>query len=1678
MKKICSVIITFSMVFSFAAPVFAANGTWVSTGGVGPSWGNSDNWSSGTIPGATSGTTNTDTATFNTAITNTFGTSTTPIVIDSGRNIQDISFDTAAGNYYIGSTSLNPLLLTSGGTTQILNTLTSTNAIETINAPLVIEGAAGTYTFSNNSANGTGARAGTLNIGGSITGGAAGITVLTLSGSNTNANTISGIITRGSATMVSITKSGVGTWVLSGANTYMGATTINAGTLKAGIATQAFGLDSAVSVAVGGTMDLGGFNETIGSLTGGGTVTSSAAGTPILTTGADNSSTTFSGTIQNGSATSVGLTKEGNGTLTLSGPNTYSGTTTINNGTLEAGVVDQAFGLASAVSVAVGGTMDMGGFNETIGSLSGAGTVTNSGGSAAVLTTGADNTSTTFSGNIQDGASSVGLTKEGTGILILSGDNTYSGNTTLNGGTLNLGSSTAIGAGTINFNGGTLQYSASNTTDYSSQFSAADDQAFNIDTNSQDVTFADPLTSNGGTLTKIGDGTLILTGANTYTGITTISGGTLQIDNGGGTGSLGTGDVIDNANLTFDLSSNPTVSNNISGTGSITQNGTGTVTLSGTNTYSGATTINTGTLEAGVVDQAFGLASAVSVAVGGTMDLGGFNETIGSLSGAGTVTNSGGSAAVLTTGADNTSTTFSGNIQDGASTVGLTMEGTGTLILSGDNTYSGDTTLNGGTLNLGSSTAIGAGTINFNGGTLQYSVSNTNDYSGQFSAADDQAFNIDTNSQDVTFADPLTSNGGTLTKIGDGTLILTGANTYTGITTISGGTLQIDNGGGTGSLGTGDVIDNANLTFDLSSNPTVSNNISGTGSITQNGTGTVTLSGTNTYSGATTINTGTLEAGVVDQAFGLASAVSVAVGGTMDLGGFNETIGSLSGAGTVTNSGGSAAVLTTGADNTSTTFSGNIQDGASTVGLTMEGTGTLILSGDNTYSGDTTLNGGTLNLGSSTAIGAGTINFNGGTLQYSVSNTNDYSGQFSAADDQAFNIDTNSQDVTFANPLTSNGGTLTKIGDGTLTLNAANAYTGATTINGGTLQTGVSGAIPDTSDVSIAAPGTLDLDGNSGTIGSLSGAGTVTSSSAGAGDIVLTTGDANTTTFSGTIQDSSGTGSGTIDLVTTGTGTLVLSGANAFSGGTDIQSGSTLQVENANALGTGPVTNEGTLALDATSLSLGGEYTQNPGSTLGLTINSSNNYGNITSPSALVDTASAINVHIAGYVPNNAQFEIIDTGGTGIGNSPSTITSDNSLYNFSSAILNGNLFIIANNSSTGFASLADNPNARAIGVVLDNVSIASPDMQTILNELVSLRNSDPAAITSALNTMGPEIDGGVIANSSQTMNNFIGATIDRIQTVLSRNDIINSSLDQVENTIEHTGYASTGVSSGDESFSRYIWAKPYSSYLTQGTRQNIQGYDAWNTGTVVGLDRMITDDFTLGVSGGYAYGRVSSNVNNALTDITSAQGTLYAGYKDPNLNYFIDAAGSFAWNWYNGQRDIVIGPIDRIAYSRYDGQQYGTYLGGGYNINLGNNVKFTPLSSLQWTRLSLGSYSETNANAMDLNVDKQSYDILETGLGASISSQEKYNWGIFTPEFHVKWLYDFINDGMSVTSTFAGGGGSFTANGAEQPKNGADIGSKLTFDLSSDLSLIAECDTELKDGFFGIYGSGTVRYKF
>ncbi|WP_183062793.1 fibronectin-binding autotransporter adhesin ShdA [Salmonella enterica] len=444
------------------------------------------------------------------------------------------------------------------------------------------------------------------------------------------------------------------------------------------------------------------------------------------------------------------------------------------------------------------------------------GTFTVDAGSTFTVTSELDETTATSNWNGSK------LTKQGDGTLLLSNTGNDYGDTEIDGGILAAKDAAALGTGDV-----TIAESAT--------------LALSQGTLDNNVT-------GEGQIVKSGSDELIVTGDNNYSGGTIISDGTLIADHAD---SLGTGAVANSGVLQVGEGE---LENTLSGSGSLVKTGTGELTLSGDNSYSGGTTISDGTL---IADHADSLGTG-AVANSGVLQVG-EGELENTLSGSGSLVKTG--TGELTLSGDNSysggtiisdgtliadnadslgtgAVANSGVLQVGEGELENTLSGTGSLVktgtgeltLSGDNSYSGGTTISDGTLTADHADLLGTGAV-ANSGVLQVGegeLENT------------------------------LSGSGSLVKTGTGELTLSGDNSYSGGTTIIGGTLTADHAD---SLGTGAVANSGVLQVGEGE---LENTLSGSGSLVKTGTGELTLGGDNSYSGDTTIADGTLIAANVN----------------------------------------------------------------------------------------------------------------------------------------------------------------------------------------------------------------------------------------------------------------------------------------------------------------------------------------------------------------------------------------------------------------------------------------------------------------------------------------------------------------------------------------------------------------------------------------------------------------------------------------------------------------------------------------------------------------------------------------------------------------------------------------------------------------------------------------------
>ncbi|MBO9697028.1 MAG: autotransporter-associated beta strand repeat-containing protein [Sphingopyxis sp.] len=919
-------------------------------------------------------------------------------------------------------------------------------------------------------------------------------------------------------------KAGAGTLILSGINSNSGPTTIDAGILRAG-STQAFGGPNTMVLAdvAGVALELNGFNNKVGGLSGGGSNGGIVRlGGATLTIGGSNVS--FAGTITGAG----GLTKENSSVQTLLGcSNNYTGATTISGGTLSVDCLANG-GQASGIGASSGASANLvfagGALAYTGGSINIDRGITLAGTGAVSVTNAA--TVLGIGGAIVGGGA---LRKEGAGTLVLSGNNTFTGGLTVNGGIVRAGSASAFGARAVtmaNVAGATLDLANFNSTIavLNGGGAAGGNVALGAGTlalnwGSGLAGFYGTIGGSGG-LVKAGGFTQYLGGCgSSYTGSTVVSGGVLQVaclTDGGTSSAIGaSGNAAGNLLLSggtlqyvgaagstdrlFTLGASANSRLEASGTGAIAFTNTGaiafatpgtnqTIALGGTNTGNnslaaqitnngaGVTSLTKDGLGTWILNNANSNYTGVTTIAGGVLGVdklanGGLASSIGASSaaasnliigngstlrytGAGDTTNrlftlsagvtfleSSGAGAIVFTdtglvtlaGADQARTIALGGTNSGNNTLAgsignaglgittLAKNDSGTWVLTGNNSYTGPTNINGGTLFVGGggTTGVIASAVVNNFGALGFNRSDLLAYGGQIVGT------------------------GSLRQAGTGTSVLTGTNTYTGGTTIDAGTLQLGNGGTTGSI-VGDVVDNGVLAFDRSDIVTFSGVVSGSGAVRQIGGGTTVLSGINSYAGGTSFLGGILQVSA-DANLGNAAGGLTFAGGTLRTTASFASArnSSLTGAGTILTDAGTTLAL-----------NGLISGAGS---LTKSGTGILTLSGNNSYAGATNVNAGTLRINGNqsaatglvtvasgaTLAGSGTIGgsvnvLDGGILAPGNSpGTFNINGDLSLAGGSVLNFEFGQADVAGGplNDLVNVGGNLTL--DGTINVNVS-----------------------------------------------------------------------------------------------------------------------------------------------------------------------------------------------------------------------------------------------------------------------------------------------------------------------------------------------------------------------------------------------------------------------------------------------------------------------------------------------------------------------------------------------------------------------------------------------------------------------------------------------------------------
>ncbi len=878
-----------------------------------------------------------------------------------------------------------------------------------------------------------------------------------------------------------------------------------------------------------------------------------------------------------GTATTGSVVLSGTGNVTLSAANLYTSTTFINSATLTAGASNV---LSSGGVTIVGGTYNLNGNSDTVGAISinagtittGAGTLTGNGTFSTVAN---NNAASIITGNLGLGANATftindGLMdndalitavisgaftfgKAGAGVLELAGSNTFSGVTTISAGILRLG---ATGDAT-----NTPLGTVAGSTNVSTASAALDLNGFTLGT-------AEPLTLTG----NLATGALQNTSSSSvnYSGLITLGAASTIISNYGDINITNTGTISGATfGLTIGGAGNGSLSSILGTTsGTLTKNGLGVWTASGLSTYTGVTTISAGTFKLGAAGSGTNTplgtsAGGVSITSGAIFDLNGFtlgtsetatingtgiasigafinssNNTISyngalTMGAASRIVNYGTGVLTLTgaiTGNFALTTVAVGGITQSTASVwsgtgSLIKEGSGTLILSGQNSTTGAMTVSTGKLQLGASGGAANTPLGTNAGGVTVAAGAALDFS-TFSlggASTYETLNVSgsgiSNTGALIFAASTNNNFGAMTVAANTRIINSGSGTV-----IFGGVITAANGINLAIRGTGPT--NINAAFGATAT---------TATLTKWDSGILSINAVSITTGLIRVNGGTLKYGIADA---LATPAVTVAGGTWDLNGFSEGGTTLIGAvtligGSIVNTGG-AATITSSA--TYTVESGTISAvlAGAAIAMNKNTGGTVTLSAANTFAGLTTINAGTLAWGINDALSSGALTVTGGTANLGTST--DTVGAVTLT--SGF-ISSSTGVLTGTAYTFSNSGTvsailagsigLTKTGTGTVSLLGSNTYTGTTTITAGVLRANSTTALGDGS-----ATNTLVFNG-----GTLRAGGNISSPS-GRAVTLTSTGLIDTNNYTVTLAGTIGSASG---ITKNGMGTLSTTGA-------------------------------------------------------------------------------------------------------------------------------------------------------------------------------------------------------------------------------------------------------------------------------------------------------------------------------------------------------------------------------------------------------------------------------------------------------------------------------------------------------------------------------------------------------
>jgi outer membrane autotransporter protein len=534
------------------------------------------------------------------------------------------------------------------------------------------------------------------------------------------------------------------------------------------------------------------------------------------------------------------------------------------------------------------------------------------------------------------------------------------------------------------------------------------------------------------------------------------------------------------------------------------------------------------------------------------------------------------------------------------------------------------------------------------------------------------------------------------------------------------------------------------------------------------------------------------------------------------------------------------------------------------------------------------------------------------------------------------------------------------------------------------------------------------------------------------------------------------------------TGTLTLHGNSILDGAVGAASGlKQITVAGGNALITGQA-NAATYTLGTNTLNVAGAFAIPVAGTINTTIFSQSLYGKITPVgAATIGNALQVNVTVTGPIPVGSTFNIVDAT-SGTNGSTVTATSNTTRYLFSAApTTNGLVQITATQIplATVVAPIA-NPTAPIVAPVIDALPLTP--ITTPLLTAITLLPTAPA-VADALAQLQPGAAGLASPQESyritQQFQGLWASHMESAQQPCFQNDQPDDRNGQRRDNT---------VACQPDTLRPHLWGAAFGYAGTQQARNGYEGYNDNSYGAMLGYDIPLSQATTAGF--GVRFGRAMLNGlgSESRGDIHSYQATAYLGYAPGP--WFANAALVYGLDDYSSSRRVSFPGINNTASADYSGHQYTAFGATGYHFQVGDGRSvITPTATLQYTRLDTNGFTEIGGGPVNLKVNAQSYNFLQSGLGVKFARDLVTSGSqIVRPEVHVNWLHSFNGETMGNTVAFASGGPSFTATGVKQGRDLFDVGAGLLIAGSKTWSVEGAYDYQFNQS----YRAGQVMVKF